>query len=81
MVKLGVVLSCIVAAAWLGIVIYTLRSASRFEPGWSMAPANVGVETIVALVALAAIWSVLLLLRLITRLVRDFRRAPSSERA
>ena len=78
MVKFAVVLSLLVGVAWLALVVYTFSSAARMEPGFSMAPANLGFETIAAVSALAVIWGLLLGVRFILRLGREIRREPST---
>jgi hypothetical protein len=66
-------LSCAVGAAWLALVAYTFVTAARMESGWSMAPVNVGLETVAALIAIGVIWGVALGVSAILRLRHEVR--------
>jgi hypothetical protein len=73
----AIILSCAVGAAWLALVAYTFVSAARMDSGWSMAPVNVGLETVAALIAIGVIWGLVLGVSAILRLRREVRLADA----
>jgi hypothetical protein len=66
-------LSGLVVVGWVVLVVYTIVASVRMEPGWSMAPANVVLDTILAAMALGAVWGVVLGLERIGQLNRELQ--------
>ncbi len=71
--KIGLVLTACVGIAWIVLLVDVLRSGSRLEPGWSLAPVAVVVLSIEAFLAASAIWLVVGAVERILRLRRELR--------
>jgi hypothetical protein len=72
-------LSRVVVLGWLALVAYTLIASVRMESGWSIAPANLVLETILAAVAIGALWGLVFGLERIGHLEKELR-APGRRR-
>ena len=76
--RIGFVASAIVVASWLGAIAYLIVEALRMRPGWSLLPVNGVLVTVLAAVAAACIWGLLIGADWILATNRDRRRSMNA---